>query len=48
MDHSCFTSGRQELKLLKFLSEAGVSEHVSVATDPIAVALTLLDRSSPF
>ena len=48
MDHSCFTYGRRGLKLLKFLSKAGVSENVSVATDPIAVALTLLDRSSPF
>ena len=47
VDYSCFTCGRQELKLLKFLSEAGMSENVSVATDPIAVALTLLYRSSP-
>ena len=48
MDHSCSTYGRRELELLKLLSEAGVSENVSVATDPIAVALTLLDRSTPF
>ena len=48
MDHSCSTYGRRELKLLMFLSEAGMSEIVSVATDPITVALTLLYRSSPF